>query len=112
MHYSIRLSEQGSAVKCFAVHPGCVRTTVTRHMSSTMQLLNSIFAPIVSSLQKTPEQGSYTSVYAATSPELDDAEGGGLLFHCKPIDASWAATDPAAALNLWILSEKLTGIHR
>ena len=109
---SLRLIEQGSPVKCFAVHPGCVRTTVTRHMSSTMQLLNSLFAPIVSSLQKTPEQGSYTSVYVATAPDLDAVEGGGLYFHCQPIEASPAASDPIAARSLWTLSEKLTGIHR
>lgn len=111
-HDPLRLREQGSPIKCFAVHPGCVRTTVTRHMSPTMQFLNTLFAPIVSSLQKTPEQGSYTSVYAATSPDLDAAEGGGLYFHCQPIHASRAASDPIAARSLWTLSEKLTGIHR
>jgi len=107
-----RLKDTGSPIKCFAVHPGCVRTTVTRHMSPVMQFLNTLFAPIVSSLQKTPEQGSYTSIYAATASELDEAEGGGLYFHCRPILPSRGASDLTAAQSLWTLSEKLTGIYR
>jgi hypothetical protein len=57
-------------VTCFSVHPGCVRTEVTRHMNAFMQIGNALFAPVLSAMQKTPEQGAYSSVHVATSPTV------------------------------------------
>ena len=109
MYFTLRLHRRGSRVKCFAVHPGCVRTEVTRHMNYFMQLGNSLCAPVLATIQKTPEQGAYSSVYAAISPELTSARGGDLYFHCRPIPVSAAAMDCDAAARLWTLSEQLTG---
>ena len=64
------MQAQKSSVTCYAVHPGCVRTEVTRHMHPLMQLGNALFAPILATLQKTPEQGAFSSVYVAMASEL------------------------------------------
>ena len=103
-----RLTEKESDVKCFAVHPGVVRTEVTRHMNYFLQLGNAIFAPMLATMQKTPEQGAYSSLYTATDPELSESDGGELYFHCKPIAVSAAALDKKAATRLWDISEQLT----
>ena len=74
-----RLEVVGSRVTCNAVHPGCVRTDVTRNMNAFMRIGNMLAAPIMWTLQKTGEQGAYSSIYAATSPELTN-KGGLYLF--------------------------------
>ncbi|RYG96855.1 hypothetical protein EON65_53795, partial [archaeon] len=43
-----------------SVHPGCVRTEVTRNMSVFMRWGDFICSPILSLLQKTPHEGAYT----------------------------------------------------
>ena len=126
-------------VSVFGVHPGVVRTEVTRNMSWLMQLGNHLAAPIMSTMQKTPAQGAYCSVYCATDPDLvapaprcsgegegeGEGEGRGqgsgttsseqldlggeLFFHCKPIPLSAAARNVEAARRLWTLSAELTG---
>jgi hypothetical protein len=68
---------------------------------------------------KTPEQGAATSVWCATSPQLDGLGG----VHCADCDVAPAlasddatdlhgvrprAIDPVAAERLWRLSERLT----
>ncbi len=99
-------------VKCFSLHPGCVRTEVTRNMSSFLQIGNMLAAPIMCTLQKTPEQGAFCSVHVATSPSLDGLRGGEHFFHCRPARVSEAAQSEAAAAQLWTLSEKYTGLSK
>jgi hypothetical protein len=60
------------------VHPGCVRTEVVRNMNVIMRTGNAICAPILMSLQKTPEQGAYNSVYVATAPGIGEQRACGV----------------------------------
>jgi len=69
---------------------------------------------------KTIEQGAATSVWCATSPQLDGVGG----VYCQDVDVAEIlpadsesnvgvrsyAIDPAVAKRLWFLSERLTGI--
>lgn len=73
-----RLKQLESKVVVVAVHPGCVRTDFTRHMSAFMQIGNMLFAPIMYTLQKTRTQGAYSTLHAL----FDEAiEGGRVYFH-------------------------------
>ena len=69
---------------------------------------------------KTPQQGAATSVWCATSPQLNGMGG----VYCEDCDIARAlpsddsnelhgvrprATDPVAAGRLWQVSEQLTG---
>jgi NAD(P)-dependent dehydrogenase (short-subunit alcohol dehydrogenase family) len=105
-----RLFAKGSKVTCNAVHPGIVSTEVTRHMNAVLRKLEGMFDFMLSWARKTPAEGAYTSVYAATAPELEGK--GGLYLQnaavCKP---SLAAMDKEACGKLWALSEQLTGIR-
>lgn len=107
-----RLHAEGSTVRCFAVHPGCVRTEVTRNMSAFMQVGNRLATPIMRTLQKTPPEGAYCSLHAATAPELSGLRGGEYFMNCRPVAASEAAADETAAAQLWELSERLTGLAK
>ena len=104
-----RLTAKGSKVTCNTLHPGMVSTEVTRHMSAFMRVGEAMAAPILRLLRKTPPEGAYTQVYAATAPELE-GKGGLYLLHCEESPVSAGARDAVAGERLWKLSEKLTGL--
>ena len=111
-----RLCDRG--VRSFAVHPGIIMTGLSRHMNEDdYQLLTSIAPQGEEMVFKTVEQGAATSVWAATSGNLD-GRGGIYLENCQiaapavPDTSSGVesyAVDVAAAERLWALSEELVG---
>jgi NAD(P)-dependent dehydrogenase (short-subunit alcohol dehydrogenase family) len=107
-----RLRVRNSKVSAFAVHPGLVRTEVTRNMPTWMQIGNALAYPIMVCLQKTPEQGAYCSLYAATDEALgqDPALKGGYFANSRFVQPSEASENMEAARKLWEISEKLTGM--
>ena len=109
----------GRGVRAYAVHPGVIMTELGRHMSQADfdELVASAAPPGEPLAFKSVEQGAATSVWAATSPELEN-KGGCYLENCN-IAAPFAegvdggvmdhALDPAQAERLWELSEQLVG---
>ena len=120
--FARRLDTLGAAsgVRAFSVHPGGILTPLQRHLpKEEMVALGWIdeAGHEIGQGFKTPEQGAATSVWAATSPQLDGLGG----VYCEDCDvavdsegrsrvgvAAWA-TDPAEAARLWALSVALTG---
>lgn len=103
------MTAKGSGVTCNAVHPGCVRTDVTRNMSYLMRAGDTFSTPIMSLLRKTPSEGAYTTIHVATSEELE-GKGGMYFHHCNPVQTGPYARNIMAHEKLWKLSEKLTGL--
>lgn len=133
--FAVGLDTRGKAhgVRAFSVHPGRIITDLARHMSiEELQRLGAFDEngrPVVDIARgmKSPAQGAATSVWAATSPQLDDKGG----LYCEDCDIaelsddadttaagsgtlsagvrSWAV-DPLAAEHLWTMSERMTGI--
>jgi NAD(P)-dependent dehydrogenase (short-subunit alcohol dehydrogenase family) len=117
---------QRHGVRAFAVHPGGIVTDLVRHMSkaalAATGFLDESGQPIIDpqNNKKTPQQGAATSVWCATSPQLEGV-GGVYCADCEiarelPSDDSTEmhgvrprAIDPVAAGRLWTLSEQLTG---
>jgi NAD(P)-dependent dehydrogenase (short-subunit alcohol dehydrogenase family) len=118
--FAVALDARGEAhrVRVFAVHPGAVMTDLVR--SLTADELQAIRAAIAGSTYKTPVQGAATSVWCATSAQLDGMGG----VYCEDVDLAvpvgaeatqlWGvrpwAIDPDAAERLWTLSEAWTGV--
>lgn len=107
VYFSFRQVTIGSGITCNVVHPGCVRTDVTRNMNWFMRLGDFLATPIMLIIRKSPAQGAYCSVFAATSPLLDGT-GGLYLFNCQKCDPSSASKSPIAAQKLWEVSIQLT----
>jgi NAD(P)-dependent dehydrogenase (short-subunit alcohol dehydrogenase family) len=106
---------RNSGVRSFAVHPGTVATSLSRHMSrddmkAMMALGDTGREPSVSRprLEVIPaEQGAATSVWAAVSDELSGI-GGVYLKDCAVSDDVMAyATNHVRAERLWAISEAL-----
>ena len=126
--FAVALDSIGKSrgVRAFAVHPGGIVTDLIRHMSraeiESSKIIDEAGKPIIDpkNNKKTPEQGAATSVWCATSPQLEGM-GGVYCADCEiaralPSDESTdlhgvrpRATDPVAAGRLWQLSERLTG---
>jgi len=117
---------QHQGVRAFSVHPGGIVTDLIRHMSQAQieayEVIDKTGKPIIDpeNNKKTPQQGAATSVWCATSPQLEGMGG----IYCEDCDIARAlpsddskelhgvrprATDPVAAGRLWQLSEQLTG---
>jgi NAD(P)-dependent dehydrogenase (short-subunit alcohol dehydrogenase family) len=115
-----RLADRG--VRAFAVHPGGIQTELGRHL--TRESLAALLAsrPPGQEIEwKTVPQGAATTVYAATSSDLDGM-GGRYLEDCQlaelaedPLSSSGVhgyALDPERAEALWALSERLVDAPR
>ena len=119
--FAVRLDELAydSGVRAFALHPGGILTPLQRYLSKDEQVgmgwIDSNGNPLVDF--KTPEQGAATTVWAATSPQLDGLGG----VYCEDGDVAPVSTDdapgvrpyaidPEQATWLWGLSAELTGV--
>jgi NAD(P)-dependent dehydrogenase (short-subunit alcohol dehydrogenase family) len=107
----------GRGVHANAVHPGVIRTDLSRHMRK--EDFERVRQRSGGTLKlKTVEAGAATSVYAATAPELE-GRGGLYLEDCHVAEVNddpqaregvrSYAVDPDAAKRLWTLSEELVG---
>jgi NAD(P)-dependent dehydrogenase (short-subunit alcohol dehydrogenase family) len=124
--FAVQLDTLGKSagVRAFAVHPGGIMTPLQRHLTTEdMQASGWIDEDGNPHEQfKSTEQGAATSVWAATSRQLDGL-GGVFCEDCEiaeavPNDAprsgpgvkAWAI-DPVDAERLWQVSADLTGVN-
>jgi NAD(P)-dependent dehydrogenase (short-subunit alcohol dehydrogenase family) len=94
----------GTGVTANSVHPGTVATGFARDDDAKGVLAFGI--KLIRPFILTPEQGARTSVYVASSPELDGVTGR-YFVKSRPRTPSPAARDEAAAALLWSVSEQL-----
>ena len=123
--FAIALDERmkDSGIRAFSVHPGGIMTPLQRHLDLEEMIalgwLDKDGHPsaMAASMFKTPSQGATTTLWAATSPQLDNMGG----VYCENCDvaamqqdgpgaryvgvAPWAV-DTEQAERLWTLSEK------
>jgi NAD(P)-dependent dehydrogenase (short-subunit alcohol dehydrogenase family) len=97
---------KGTGVTVNAVHPGPVRSGfgMDGDMGGLMGLGNRLIRP----LEISPSAGAKTSVYLATSPEVE-GETGRYWVRRKPGHMSRQARSDAEAQRLWSESERLLG---
>jgi NAD(P)-dependent dehydrogenase (short-subunit alcohol dehydrogenase family) len=109
---------QSSAVRAFAVHPGAILTELGRSMPEEEMAAAAENAKNLTGGLKTIEEGAATTVWCATSDQLDGKGG----LYCEDADVAelapgdapmprgvrpWAV-DPDIAARLWTKSEEWT----
>lgn len=124
--FAVHLDRLGEphGVRAFAVHPGGIMTPLQRHLpQEEMIAMGWVDADgNINELFKTPTQGATTTLWCATSPQLDGM-GGVYCDNCdiaSPTDPDSPtarfvgvdahAIDPDEAERLWALSAELTGV--
>jgi NAD(P)-dependent dehydrogenase (short-subunit alcohol dehydrogenase family) len=96
---------KGTQVTANFLHPGVVRTNLARDMNPAAQAVFSFVKLFFAS----PEKGARTSVYLASSPEVEGVSG---KFFSKGREAEAPAEsyDPEVATRLWQKCEELTRV--
>ena len=88
-----------------ALHPGFVGSNFARE--GDMGLLGSLAMPLARPFAISAQKGALTSIYLATSPDLDGITGQ-YFIKGKAVKAAPHALDDEAAAHLWEISKALT----
>jgi len=91
----------GTSITSNTLHPGGVKTDIMRDASPVNRLFSALFF-------NSPERGARTSVYLASSPEVEGVTGG-YFIACKTRRPAPVARDEAVARRLWEDSAALCG---
>jgi len=108
--FTLELAERlkGSGITVNALHPGVVKTEISKkHSGLVVQIGWKIFEVMQGAI--TAEEGAKTSVYLASSPEVE-GETGKYFDLCKHKWHSRYSQTEGLKEKLWELSEKLTGL--
>jgi NAD(P)-dependent dehydrogenase (short-subunit alcohol dehydrogenase family) len=96
---------EGTEVTVNAVNPGLVATKFGLEGSRVMGFMKRM----VNVFGKSPEQGAQTTIYLATSPDVENVTSK-YFENQKAVESSRASYDEAVARRLWQVSVELTGL--
>ncbi|XP_062064981.1 retinol dehydrogenase 14 isoform X1 [Lepus europaeus] len=99
---------EGTNVTVNVLHPGIVRTNLGRHIHIPL-LVKPLFNLVSWAFFKTPVEGAQTSIYLASSPEVEGVSGR-YFGDCKEEELLPKAMDESVARKLWDISEVMVGI--
>ena len=101
--YELARRLAGTGVTANVLHPGVVRTAFGREdPAGFMRLVTWVAVPFM----KTPARGAQTSVYLASSPDVEGVTGQ-YFANRKPRRSADRSYDTDAAARLWRVSEQL-----
>lgn len=106
--YELARRLEGSSVTANCLHPGVVRTGFGKNNSGAVGGLFGVFHGIARPFLKTPESGARTSVYLASSPDVEGVTGR-YFADCRQKASSALSHDRAIAGRLWEVSEAMVG---
>ncbi|XP_004839091.1 retinol dehydrogenase 14 [Heterocephalus glaber] len=99
---------EGTNVTVNVLHPGIVRTNLGRHIHIPL-LAKPLFNLVSWAFFKTPLEGAQTSIYLASSPDVEGVSGK-YFGDCKEEELLPKAMDESVARKLWDISEVMVGI--
>jgi retinol dehydrogenase 14 len=95
----------GSGVTANFLHPGVIRTDLG---SQGLNPVWTALAKLVKLFMASPEKGARTTIYLATSPEVETVTGK-YFANCKEKNANPISYDEESAKRLWKICDELTG---
>ncbi len=93
----------GTGVTVNALHPGFTATGFAKNNGKVIAALVSVFAPLVA---RSPVKGAETSIYLASSPNVEGMTGK-YFYDSQVISAAPQATDMVLARKLWDASTEM-----
>jgi NAD(P)-dependent dehydrogenase (short-subunit alcohol dehydrogenase family) len=105
--YELARRLQGTGVTVNCLHPGFVATNIGQ--SGLKPVLASVAKLIISSIGISPEKGAQTSLYLATSPDVEGVTGR-YFVKSVPKRSSPLSYDEGLQRQLWDKSEKLVNL--
>ncbi|MDH5508092.1 MAG: short-chain dehydrogenase, partial [Anaerolineae bacterium] len=101
--YELARRLEGSNVTANALHPGFVASNFAKNNG----MLTRLIMPIVFLSAIDVEEGARTSIYLASSPEVQGVTGK-YFYQQQEKKSSKASYDAASAQRLWEISEEMT----
>ena len=106
--YELARRLQGTGVTANCLHPGFVATNIGQNGVGSVG--RSIVKLIFSSLGISPEEGAKTSIYLASSPEIEGVTGK-YFVKSIPVRSAPISYDETLQRQLWDESAKLVNLH-
>ncbi len=103
--YQVAGRLEGRRVTATVLHPGVVSTGFA---AEDVPLMWRVLLPLIRPWLKSPERGAATSIYLASSWEVQGISGR-YFANSKPKTSSKSSYDRAAAKRLWQVSADLVG---
>jgi NAD(P)-dependent dehydrogenase (short-subunit alcohol dehydrogenase family) len=104
--YELSRRLSGLHITANALTPGMVNTDIWRNVNRFLKPIINLF---ISRIGATPEQGARTSIYLASSHEVEGITGK-YFVNCHPVDSDPASYDIMTAKRLWQESVRLVGL--
>ena len=97
---------EGTGITANSLHPGVVRSNFgAEDQARWFAVMSHVILPLL----KTPAQGAKTSIYLASSPDIERVTGQ-FFANGKPKNANKIAYDPDMTAKLWNVSAALVGM--
>ncbi|KXS12023.1 NAD(P)-binding protein [Gonapodya prolifera JEL478] len=108
----LSLSSPSADIIVTSLHPGVVRTELTRHVvdGPVMYLAYLFLFPLALTITKTPWEGAQTQLYCALAPSRKLVKGEYYADCAVKRHPKDVTRDPEAAKMFWAVSEKLVGL--
>jgi len=103
--YELARRLEGTSVTVNCLHPGAVGTGLGKNNGAWARVLIGMLRPFF----RTPEGGAATSIYLASSAEVEGVTGK-YFVDCKPKRSSRASYDEPTARRLWDVSAQMAGL--
>lgn len=100
--YELARRLEGTGVTANCLHPGVIASGFGQTYGGAVSVLVKIARPFL----LTPEEGAKTTVYLASSPEVEGVSGK-YFSKCKPVRSNAVSNDEQSQQKLWALSEGL-----
>lgn len=107
LDHRLEMADVGDRVSVNALHPGFVSTNLVGDNSWLIRLAMRF---IYFFAGKSPEEGAQTSIYLASSPEVEGIAGK-YFVDCEPVQTSLLSYDENIAERLWQVSLEMTGLE-
>lgn len=104
--YELARRMAGTHITSNALSPGMVATDIWKKVN---RFLTPLINPVIQRIAQPPLQGAQTSIYLATSPEVEGVTGE-YFADKKPVQSSAVSYDLETAKRLWEVSAQLTGL--
>ncbi|RAH46231.1 short chain dehydrogenase/reductase family protein [Aspergillus brunneoviolaceus CBS 621.78] len=104
------IKPNGDNIYALSVHPGAVNTAMQQQWKEAYPgILGNLLTKVMLAVGRNVEQGSFSALWAATSPEVEEKGWNGYYFSdvAQPGKESSQASDPVLGAALWDLSHRL-----
>ena len=108
--YALARRLEGSGVTANALHPGVVRTGFGKNNGGIVGPIFALAQTIARPIFISPEQGAMTTIYLASSPEVEGVTGK-YFAKCKEVPSNAVSYDVPTQERLWEMSESMVGAH-